>query len=38
MHRKQGDQSTGVNKKVGLDKGGDKKVRGWSQWSEALNF
>ena len=36
MSRKQGYQSTGVNKQVGLDKGGDKKVGGWSQWSEAL--
>ena len=38
MSRKQGYQSTGVNKQVGLDKGGDKKVGGWSQWSEALKF
>ena len=29
MNRKQGDQSTGVNNQVGLDKGGNKKVGSW---------
>ena len=35
MYRKQGDQSTGVNNKVRLDKEGSMLSGGWSQCSEA---